>query len=47
MTKPKLEVTKSERRPDFDAARYFLSLIYPDAKAKALVESLRKGSWSL
>jgi len=42
MTKPKLEWTKKGEASDFDAARNFLSLIYPDAKAKALIERLRK-----
>jgi hypothetical protein len=41
MTKPKLEWTKKGEASDFDAARNFLSLLYSDAKAKALVESLR------
>jgi hypothetical protein len=41
MTKPKLEWTKKGEASDFDAARNFLSLIYPDAKARALIESLR------
>ena len=42
MTKPELKWTKKGEASDFDAARNFLSLIYPDAKAKALIESLRK-----
>ena len=32
------------RSLDFDAARNFLSLLYSDAKAKALVESLRNAT---
>lgn len=42
MTKPKLEWSKKGEASDFDAARDFLSLLYSDAKAKALIESLRK-----
>jgi hypothetical protein len=42
MAKPKLEWTKMGEASDFDAARNYLSFVYPDAKAKALVESLRK-----
>ena len=44
MTKPKLEWTKKGEASDFDAARNFLSLLYSDAKAKALVESLRNAT---
>lgn len=42
MTKPKLEWTKKGEASDFDAARNFLSLLYSDAQAKALIASLRK-----
>jgi hypothetical protein len=42
MTKPKLEWTKRGEASDFDAAKNFLSLLYPDAKTKALIESLQK-----
>jgi hypothetical protein len=42
MTKPKLEWTKKGEASDFDAAANFLSLLYPDAQAKALIASLRK-----
>jgi hypothetical protein len=42
MTKPKLEWTKKGQAADFDAAKNFLSLLVSDAKAKALVRSLRK-----
>jgi hypothetical protein len=44
MSKPKLEWTKKGEASDFDAARNFLSLLYSDAKAKALVESLRNAT---
>jgi hypothetical protein len=44
MTKPKLEWTKKGEASDFDAARNFLSLLYSDAKANALVESLRNAT---
>jgi hypothetical protein len=44
MTKPKLEWTKKGEASDFDAARNFLSLLYSDAKAKALVENLRNAT---
>jgi hypothetical protein len=42
MSKPKLEWTKKGEASDFDAARNFLSLLYSDAEAKALVASLQK-----
>jgi hypothetical protein len=42
MTKPKLEWTKKGEASDFDAAMNFLSLLYSDAEAKALITSLRK-----
>ena len=42
MTKPKLEWTKKGEASDFDAASNFLSLLYSDAQAKALIASLRK-----
>src|SRR6202142_557492 len=42
MSKPKLEWTKRGEASDFDAAKNFLSLLYPDAKTKALIESLQK-----
>ena len=41
MTKPKLEWTEKGEAEDFDAAVKFLSLMSPEAKAKALVKSLR------
>ena len=42
MSKPKLEWTKKGEASDFGAARNFLSLLYSDEKAKALIASLRK-----
>jgi hypothetical protein len=42
MTKQKLEWTKKGEASDFDAARNFLSLLFSDAKAAALIESLRE-----
>jgi hypothetical protein len=44
MTKPKIEWTKKGEPSDFDAARTFLSLLYSDTKANALVESLRNAT---
>ena len=41
MSKPKLKWAKKGEAEDFDAAVKFLSLLYPDIKAKALVRSLR------
>ena len=41
MSKSKLEWSEKGEAPDFDAAAKFLSLLYSDAKAKALVKSLR------
>ena len=41
MSKPKLEWSEKGEPQDFDAAAKFLSLLYSDRKAKALVKSLR------
>ena len=41
MSKPKLEWSEEGEAQDFDAAAKFLSLLCSDAKAKALVKSLR------
>ena len=41
MTKPKLEWAEKGEAEDFDAAVKFLSLLFLDSKAKALVKSLR------
>jgi hypothetical protein len=41
VSKSKLEWSEKGEAPDFDAAAKFLSLLYSDAKAKALVKSLR------
>ena len=41
MSKPKLKWAEKGEAEDFDAAVMFLSLLFPDAKAKALVRSLR------
>jgi len=42
MSKPKLQWTKKGEASDFDAAGNFLSLIYSDAQAKALIAGLQK-----
>ncbi len=42
MSKRKLEWAEKGEAEDFDAAGKFLSLLCSDAKAKSLVESLRK-----
>jgi hypothetical protein len=42
MSKPKLQWTKKDEASDFDAAGNFLSLIYSDAQAKALIAGLQK-----
>jgi len=42
--KPKLEWAEKGEAEDFDAAAKYLSLLCPDAKAKALVKSLRNSS---
>ena len=41
MSKPKLKWAEKGEAEDFDAAAMFLSLLFPDSKAKALVTSLR------
>lgn len=41
MAKPKLRWTHTSVASDFEAARKFLSLLGSDAKAKALIKSLR------
>jgi len=41
VSKPKLEWAEKGEAEDFDAAAKFLSLLCPDAKAKALVKTLR------
>ena len=43
MGKTKIEWTEKGEAEDFDAAVKYLSLLCPDAKAKALVKSLRGG----
>jgi hypothetical protein len=42
MSKPKLQWTKKGEASDFDAAGNFLSLLYSDAQAKALIAGLQK-----
>jgi hypothetical protein len=39
-SKPKIEWTKKGEASDFDAASSFLSLLYSDPKARALIETL-------
>ena len=41
MSKPKLKWAQKGEADDFDAAVKFLSLLYPDTKARALVKRLR------
>ena len=41
VSKPKLKWAQKGEADDFDAAVKFLSLLYPDTKARALVKSLR------
>ena len=41
MSKPKLKWAEKGEAEDFDAAVMFLSLLFPNSKAKALVRSLR------
>ena len=41
MTKPKLKWAEKGEAEDFNAGVKFLSLLYSDTKAKALVRSLR------
>jgi hypothetical protein len=41
VSKPKLKWAEKGEAEDFDAAVMFLSLLFPDSKAKALVRSLQ------